>query len=84
MQQICSKIIRNVVFLSCSGQYLLDNDVICYVGKVVAKAADHDSDDDDLDEELRHYNRPGSALFVPGRKARKRINDYPISDSQGE
>lgn len=50
------------------GQYLLDNDMMCYVGKVVKKTADHDSDSDsDVDEELGRY--PGVLIPVPrGRK----------------
>ena len=56
-----------------------------YVGKVVKTTADHDSDDDDLDEELRHYNRPGSGLFIPGRKARHAyFNEISIDVSCGK
>lgn len=65
------------VFVSCVGQYLLDNDILCYVGKVVEKAADHDSDDDYLDE-------PGSGLIIPGRKARAEINKMPLAASLGK
>jgi hypothetical protein len=72
------------VFVSCVGQYLLDNDILCYVGKVVEKAADHDSDDDYLDEELQRHTRPGSGLIIPGRKARAEINKMPLAASLGK
>ena len=78
-------ILAKISCLSCLGQYLLDNDIISYFGKVVEKTADHDSDDDALDEELRRYTERGSGIFIPGKRTHQTtINNQGICGSLGK
>ena len=65
-----------------SGQYLLDNNIVCFYGKIVPKVSDdfqESCSSSGIAEDLKPYNRPGSTLIIPGKKSPHAIiNEEPV------
>lgn len=69
------------MFRLYAGQYLLDNEILTYVGDVVQEANCYNDSEDD-DEDLLCVN---GTFFCPvGKKRQKTFNDVLIAGSPGK